>query len=594
MSLRRLSKGATVTVANRVLNSVSFFVQLIFLVSILRLCFSGLDFTDEGKYLNDSTLPSQSTDLVTHYGYVYHPMFRTLDFNIPAFRVANLLITFILASIASYRSLKKFSALSGLSNLSVSISVGLISLSFLSVYWLSTPSYNTLTLQSLMLCWIFFLNYMDQSDEKLQILNSLCFASSCVLLFLAKPSSFLLLHLVTFLFVIKYMGIKAGFMKIATHIAIVTSILFSFSTVIYGSPVEILFRVFNGYQNLKLLTKDSYTLVGILQNAKISDQTLVSLSIVLFSLVVIKFRCLFPRARIQRKTRIFFAIIFLLSICLLMLYFTETSNLSMFLLLIPISLAYIWTCSFSREYTPNEKVGYLYFLILLPLIGAAGTTNNLFIQYQFFFFFVILFSILTISKRGNPRNSDLILKSFAICLVCLTAVVLYVAANSPYRQVSSLFSNSFRFSDNPTVRNLLVDYNTSNSYSKMSTVVLDSGFKPGEGLIDLTGQSPAVSFLIGAKPLGDSWLLGGYSGSNEFAIKKLMPLSCKEKISSYLLVEPDGPLSLNEAYVLKRIGLDYTKYLNAGNWIAPRGAGGYVEERILFLLKPNYSESYCN
>ncbi len=594
MSLTSVSKTVTTTAANRVVILIGFLVQLIFMVGILRLCFSGLDFTDEGKYLIDSFAPSQSTDLVTHYGYVYHPIFRLLDFNIPAFRVANLLITFILASIASYRSLKKFSALPGLSNISVSISVGLISLSFLSVYWLSTPSYNTLTLQSLMLCWIFFLNYMDQSDEKPQILNSLCLASSCVLLFLAKPSSFLLLHLLAFLFVFKYKGLKAGFINITTHTAIVTWVLFSFSVVIYGSPIEILFRVFDGYQNLKLLTGDSYTLLGILQSAKISDQTLLSLSVLSFSLAVIKYRIPSPIGKIQVKTQASFTIIFLLSICLLMFYFTETKNLSMFLFLIPISLAYIWTRSFNRVGAIDEKVGYLYILILLPLIGAAGTTNNLFIQYQYFFFFVILFYILVISKRGNPRNSDLILKFLAICLVCLTAVVLYVAANSPYRQVSSLFSNKFQLSDNLTVRNLLVDYSTFNSFSKMSKVVVDSGFKPGDGLIDLTGQSPAVSFLIGAKPLGDSWLLGGYSGSNEFAIKKLMPLSCREKIGTYLLVEPNGPLSLDEAYVLERIGLDYTKYLSVANWLVPKGAGGYDEERRLFLLKPKYHESYCN
>jgi hypothetical protein len=128
----------------------------------------------------------------------------------------------------------------------------------------------------------------------------------------------------------------------------------------------------------------------------------------------------------------------------------------------------------------------------------------------------------------------------------------------------------------------------------MSKVVDDSGFKPGDGLIDLTGQSPAVSFLIGAKPLGDSWLLGGYSGSNEFAIKKLMQLSCLEKHSGYLLIEPKGTLSLDVEYILSRIGLDYTNYSVVAKWTTPKGAGGFIERRRLFLLKPNHYNGYCN
>jgi hypothetical protein len=123
--------------------------------------------------------------------------------------------------------------------------------------------------------------------------------------------------------------------------------------------------------------------------------------------------------------------------------------------------------------------------------------------------------------------------------------------------------------------------------------VKGSGFVSGDGLIDMTGQSPSISFLIGAKPMGDSWLLGGYSGSNEYAVKKLNQLSCQEKVNSYLLVEPDGPLSLDIKYVLKEIGLGQNKYSPATNWATPRGAGGFLDARQLFLLKPDKTAKFC-
>ena len=569
-------------------------LQITFLFSILRLCFSGIDFTDEGKYLNDSFSPSSSSDSVTHYGYVYHQVFKALNYNVPTFRVFNVLTTFLLACIASHRSLKMVSTLSGVTKLSISISIGLISLSFLSVYWLPTPSYNSLTLQSLLLCWIFYLNYLEKPAKYLEVLNSICLAISCVILFLGKPSSFLLMHLIAFVFVLIHKGIIAGLMNIVTHITIVTSFLFLVSAIIYRSPVEILHRVFNGYQNANLLTKGNYTLSGFFENAKLNNRILLSFAVVLISIVLIRFQELCSRENIESKNGAYLATLFLFSICALMTYFAKTSTLSMFLFLIPISLAYTWACATSRRNMFNERVGYLTFLTLLPIVGAAGTASNLFFQSQIFFVFIILFFTLITANRTNHRNSDLILPFIAICLVCLTAVVLYVAAKTPYRQASSLFSNNYELSDDSTVRNLLVDYGTFKSYSTMVKVVGNSGFKSGDGLIDLTGQSPTISFLIGAKPIGETWLLGGYSGSNDFAIKKLHHLSCKEKVSSYLLVEPGGPLSLDERYVLASIGLDYAKYLPAANWTTPKGAGGFIEERRLFLLKPNYLKDYCS
>lgn len=569
-------------------------MQLLFLIGILRLCFSGIDFTDEGKYLNDSFAPSQFTDLVTHYGYVYHPIFRALDFNIPAFRMINVLITVLVASIATHRSLKEFSFLSKLSKLSISISIGLISLSFLSVYWLSTPSYNSLTLQSLLLCWIFFLNHIEKTGKKEHLVNSILLAMSCVLLFLAKPSSFLILHLIAFLYTLASKGFISGLKSIAIHITLVTSVLFLFSVIVYESPIEILFKVFRGYHNINLLTIDSYTLIGFLENVRISDPILLSFIIASISFVMIRLRPRFLTGYMGKATLSFFATVFLLSISFLMIYFATTQTLSMFLFLIPVSFAYIWACAYSPKSDTGAKKRHLYLLLLIPFVGAAGTGNNLFTHSQYFFVFVVLFSILITAKRISARNSELILQTISICLVCLTAVVLFVAAKTPYRQVSSLFANSFTLSTDSTVRYLKVDYSTSKSYSTMVKSVVDSDFQPGDGIIDLTGQSPAIAFLIGAKPMGDSWLLGGYPGSNEFAIRKLMDLSCREKVSSYLLVEPDGPLSLNVEYILMSIGLDYSKYSPVSSWIAPKGAGGFVEERNLLLLKPNYLEGYCS
>ena len=200
---------------------------------------------------------------------------------------------------------------------------------------------------------------------------------------------------------------------------------------------------------------------------------------------------------------------------------------------------------------------------------------------------------MVIVQRMKYNENNFLLHSLSFGLIFLLTGSLYNSVNYPYRQYSSLLANSYEMSNSPSLRNLKVNFENALQYKVMMKEIEKSGFQEGNGVIDLTGQSPLILFLIGAKPIGDSWLLGGYQGSNELAIKKLNQEDCMIKNQSFLLIEKDGPRSLSVNYILNETGLSKNKYVSVATWDTPLGAGGYLIKRELSLLKPSHRVDLC-
>ena len=62
----------------------------------------GIDFTDEGYYLNWISNPFLYKVSLSQFGYIYHPLYNLVDGNIIWLRRLNFLITFALACTLVY------------------------------------------------------------------------------------------------------------------------------------------------------------------------------------------------------------------------------------------------------------------------------------------------------------------------------------------------------------------------------------------------------------------------------------------------------------------------------------------------------------
>ena len=85
-------------------------------------------------------------------------------------------------------------------------------------------------------------------------------------------------------------------------------------------------------------------------------------------------------------------------------------------------------------------------------------------------------------------------------------------------------------------------------------------------------------------------MVGAYPGSDALAIGALRTEQCNRIGSAFLIVEPDGPRSLDEQAVLASMGADLTRDFEIiATFNAPAGSNGYAQNRKQWLLRPTRS-----
>jgi len=119
----------------------------------------GIDFTDEGYYLNWIHNPTAFKGSVSFFGEVYYPIYKLVGENIRNLRVFNILTLFIASfwlsiEVQSYSEKRESPPRNNISASLNAITISSLSLAQLSIM---TPSYNSLTLTGCIITSIFFL-----------------------------------------------------------------------------------------------------------------------------------------------------------------------------------------------------------------------------------------------------------------------------------------------------------------------------------------------------------------------------------------------------------------------------------------------------
>jgi hypothetical protein len=180
-------------------------------------------------------------------------------------------------------------------------------------------------------------------------------------------------------------------------------------------------------------------------------------------------------------------------------------------------------------------------LAVAPFIVAAGTGNNVAQQMTFFSFFWVLSAFnLARGALGEHVGQPAARITLASALVITTAMIT-AGAEIPYRQSTALRLQQTPVSIGPD-RNqrVLVDDETARYLNELFAALDARGFRKGDGIIDMTGESPGVIYAVGGKALGEPWLLGRYVGSAEFATQALKRVPCGALASAWILSAPEG------------------------------------------------------
>ena len=159
----------------------------------------------------------------------------------------------------------------------------------------------------------------------------------------------------------------------------------------------------------------------------------------------------------------------------------------------------------------------------------------------------------------------------------------------PYRYNEPLRLSEYKINvDNKYYLKLSKEF--SKYINDFRNIFAQSGFKKKDPIIDLSGQSPTLVYLMDGKSIGTPWNIGGYKGSFDLAKARFDLVHCKEISKAWIILEADGPrnISIN---LLKYLGADFPKlYQLMGSWKTAEGAGGYKEIREQELYKPKNTE----
>ena len=565
----------------------------------------GFDFTDESFYLLWIMDPRQFSSSVFSFGFVYHPIFNFLNGDVSLLRSASMFISYSLSSILFFVTILYARSSYNFKNFHiVAISTGMATAILSSFsFGILTPSYNTLNLQGLILASVGVILVFTKKSFS-HLLGAILIAIGGTFVFLGKPTSAAALALLVLATLLAGQGRAA--VKPILVAKIVSFLLIIFLALAFDGSLKLFWdRYVNGIEMLRVLD-GGHTFGGIIRVDKLALSTplllagSILLSVILFSFYVLK--------KSSRASFVLFSIVIAICVVIIVLetaykiFLAERLGANSGLLLgVCVVGAIIKSClNWMTGLTNNYKktdVALIFYFLLLPLIYAVGTNNNYWVLAEQAYVFLLIIVIILLRSERNIRGFNTSLLIITFIVQTISVILAQNAIMKPYRQPEALHHMASLVTGETKISGLIV----SKEYKEyIDAALLNSkraGFTKDTPLIDLSGHSPGISYLLGAKAVGQPWLLGGYKGSDEFAKVALSDASCEQLSKAWLLVENNGPRSLSHK-VIEQYGMNFVAdFKPVASWETAKGTGGFDLRRSQQLFKPINNEKtrlLCN
>lgn len=579
-------------------SNITAYCALIATITILSwvLYFSGrgIDFTDEGFYLNWISNPYQYSWSLSQFGFIYLPLYRLVDGDIAWLRCSNIAITFCLAwwltdTIFSNFLLddprpthKRLIISSGFAT------AALISLT-VSGTWLPTPSYNSLTLQGLIIVIGGLATVANR--ERFAMTDCITIGLGGWLVFMAKPSSAALIGGLAALHIL-----MLGRSKVRTLLGSATTVLLLLlitSILMDGSPWAFAIRIHTALELSQYLSSNH----SLSDALRVDDFTLsppLKLALaVLTAICTLITLCCMSTHRLVRMIGVSSCCLLTSAIAITAFGLVRGLTLGAFseMLILAvagaaISLGILAARSNTCPKTLIPLVALTILLLLMPHVYAFGTGNNYWQQGAAIGLFWLLGALLVCVGVGTPKAKEFWLP-LTLTTQLIVILLLHTSILAPYRQAQPLRENTdaIAFGKPNAVIHLSPSY--AQYIRDIHASAKQAGLQKGDAIIDLTGQSPGVLYALQTISLGQAWIIGGYPGSLTMAAKALEREPCKALARAWILDEPEGPRKI-PSELLSSFGAEAgaSHYSVAAEWMTPSGAGGYTEQRRQVLLKP--------
>lgn len=575
--------------------------SLLLVAWVLRSCHRGFDFADEGFYLNWISNPFEYRSSVSQFGFIYHPIYVLVDGNIPRLRQVNVVTSFAAAWVLSYLSLKEIFGQrisSTVHRCVVSAAIATASLMFLRL-WLPTPSYNWLAFQALELCATGLL-LAGRSAGLGSLAGWVIVGIGGWLAFMAKPTTAVALAVCAAVYLIGSQKFAIRFVSLAVIVCL--GLTAASAALIDGSVNAFIERI-RGGMVLASMLGSGHSLGNIF---RLDPLYLDSRTTAVLCLGTVG--CSVIAGLFQSKSQLALlagsALMILISsviVAVSMQWWRGPVGLGDFgnlaLWIIPLSamvvrLALSWQRDVSPERTSETRsppYGFALAFALLPIAFAFGTGNNYWWMAGLAGLFWALSGLTSLRQIAVSQTPTSILLPFCFSIQLIVSAQLSIGTEAPYYQPGPLPDTTHEIAIRNESSGLVVDKDFARYAADAMAVARHAGFQKGARMIDLTGHSPGLLYVIGATSPGLPWFIGkfpGYTGSDQVARTALASVGCESLAGAWLLVEPDGPVSLSDS-ILDGFGAHLDRdYENVGSFLTSEHVGGFKQVRQQHILKP--------
>lgn len=563
---------------------------------LLKYSFFGIDFTDESFYLVWMSNPFIYAASATQFGFVYYPLYVLLNGDIAELRQANILITFGLGWALVYTSLVSLAPKVDEQRLALHVSAAGLATSSLILFntWLSTPSYNSLAFQALLITGIGVL-LADKAASSRSSAGWILVGVGGWLSFMAKPSTAAALAVGVLICLVVSRRFSLRLFLLAVVVA--SGLLLLSAFLIDGSVSGFVKRLLLGVEAGRLLG-GGHTASGILRIDRFRLNTPSKLAI----LLVLALSSLAAYGILSKRPKD--AIISLvLSACFLAVtalvvlgLIKRTAGLGEFegLLIFGVSFSAAFSGLILGKYSPLKTVPWSHWVVailflVMPYIYAFGTNRNYWENGAWAGIFWLVSGVTLLGPVARERSNWSFLLPLALATQATTAVLVHTGLELPTRQDQALRLNDTAVEIGPHRSTLILSRGYATYINEAEAAARNGGFTSGTPVIDLSGQSPGILYAIGAESIGQAWTIGGYPGSLSLAKAALDHVPCEKIAKAWVLFEPGGPRSI-PTEIMPSLGSAFPeRYEMAGAWRTAEGAGGYDARRVQELYRPTAS-----
>lgn len=557
----------------------------------------GIELGDEAYYLIWMANPFAYGVSLTQFGFVYHPFYLLLNGDIALLRQLNIVITFVLGWLLTDVLLRKRTAaapLSALERLAITSAVACGSLFMLS--WLSfTLSYNTAAIHGGMIVAIGML-YAEKRLSPASAIGRFLMGLGGWLAFMGKPTSCAAAGLVAFVYLYSAKKLdKKIFISIFFFFILLIVTAFATEGSITGYIKKIIdgFDPANSVASLS----NSWTLKNFKLPAippHIYIFCIILFIITCINCLTIKYYKKISN-KLFLIEAIVFSILSLVAVFAPVFIFSTKyqAGINPYYPLISLStilFALIVLFFRLRIHPPSipARDGTLFvLLILFPLLLSLGTGNIIWKNAGMAVFFWIIAGLLLLLRIERDSHFTPILLFFgAFTQFIVILTISNTAIKAPFRQRTSLPDQHYQVEIGIQRAELLVSAEAGRYFAEAQEKARVAGLRPGSQMLDMTGMNPFIPYMLGAENTGRAWFMSSRKKRAEaFAEKGFSLTSCEDLASAWLLSDMDGPFALPPR-VLSSFGARIGNYEVAANWEAPPVNSYYREMTTQQLLRP--------